>query len=187
MFLHYEGEEFWLVWSEFPTEMASARLPLESGENTSYIQISLNEKSSTQLDKKTAPCKLYKQNTEFIDCSKKQIWELLKPKINCTFAILRSIIPDNSDVLECFSLLSAWKTLEATEKVYFDFFGRLDHHNCPVPCQQRSYNIDLKYLHRNSWIEVENQNLVNEAAVLAISYTTLLVEECRGEDRNDCL
>ena len=175
--MHNEGEEFWLVGIDFPVEMVSARLPLESGGNMALTSIHLNEKVTTQINRKTAPCALYKQSNEFIECGKKQLWSLLKPRINCTIAILRSIIPDNSEILECNSILSAGITYKIMMNIFTEFSWKISQYGCPVPCSQSSYNINLRHLHRNSWIDPDNLNVPNDFAVLAILYNSLLVEE----------
>jgi len=50
LFLHNEGEEFWLVGPDFPVEMASTRLPVESGGNLALTQIYLSERMTIQID-----------------------------------------------------------------------------------------------------------------------------------------
>lgn len=178
IFLHNEGEEFWLVATEFPIDVVSVNLPVESMENIALIQISLTEKTTTQIDRKTVPCQFYNQNTEFTDCSKEKLWTLLKPIINCTIPQLKSVIPESSGFLECPSTLSAWITYMTSINILVDFLGHVSQYNCPVPCHQRSYNYNLKYLHRNSWINIENPSIGGKnSSILAISYSSMLVEE----------
>jgi hypothetical protein len=30
IFIHEEGEEFWLIWNDFPQEVLNARLPIKT-------------------------------------------------------------------------------------------------------------------------------------------------------------
>ncbi len=176
--MHNEGEEFWLVATEFPIEIVGTRLPVQSEEYIALIQISLIEKTTTQINRKTVPCEFYNQMTKFTDCGKENLWGLLKPKISCTIPQLKSVIPDGSGISECPTMLSAWITYTTSINVLVDFLANLYQYNCPVPCQQSSYSYNLKYLHRNSWINIENPSIGGkDSAILSISYSSMLVEE----------
>jgi len=151
--------------------------PVESGGNVAFTQIYLNEKMTTQINRQTAPCAFYKERSEFVDCGKKQIWEMIKTRINCTIAILRSIIPVNSEISQCNSHFEAGITYKIMQNIFAEFSRKSQLNNCPMPCQYNSYNIKLRYLHKNAWIEHEDDNLSNDSSLLAISYSSLLVEE----------
>ena len=172
IFLHNEGEEFWLAGPDFPIEIISVRLPVESGGNMALTQIYLNEKKTTQIDRTTAPCVFYKQNNEFIECGKKQIWELIKSRINCSIANLKSIIPNNSEILECNSVLNAGITYRIMMSMFAEFSRKSSQNNCPIPCQQSSYYIKLRYLHKNALMDPEYINMYLKILRYLQSHTT---------------
>ena len=86
MFIHNSGEEFWIFWTHFPYEVISAKLPFQSGGNTGLVQVTLDEKIMTKIDRENARCHVYNQSDEFIECCKKELWTMLRPKLNCSFA-----------------------------------------------------------------------------------------------------
>jgi len=90
---------------------------------------------------------------------------------------MRSIIPENSGLLECNSILTAGITYRTMMSIFAEFSRNLALNNCPMPCPQRSYNIKLRYLHQNAWIDPEFSIVLKDLALLAISYSSLLTEE----------
>ncbi len=58
MFIHDNEEEFWLFWVYFPYEVISEKLPFKSGGNTSLVQVMLEEKITTKIDRENARCKV---------------------------------------------------------------------------------------------------------------------------------
>ena len=176
IFIHNEEEEFWLLWTEFPFEVISARLQLVSGENMALAQISLMEKKTVQINNLHFPCKLY-NSKDFIECSKQQLLQMLMPRINCTVAGIESIV--SKKIAFCDSLTDAQATLRQIYNVVQEFFSNFSKNNCPLPCTHKSYNYNLKYLHRHSWIDFENtpKETLEKARAVSLAYNSLLVEE----------
>jgi hypothetical protein len=54
------------------------------------VMFSPMEKETTQLKTEHYDCKPYNDESEFIVCYKKQLWNVLNPKINCSIAGLDS-------------------------------------------------------------------------------------------------
>ena len=128
IFIHNDEEEFWLMWTEFPFEVISARLQLVSGENMALAQISVMEKKTVQINKAHFPCKSY-NSIEFIECSKQQLLVILMPKINCTIAGFESIVSKNFRF--CDSLTDAQATMQQIYNVILEFFSNFSKTNCP--------------------------------------------------------
>ena len=61
--------------------------------------------------------------------------------------------------------------------MFAEFSRKSSQNNCPIPCQQSSYNIKLRYLHKNALMDTEFINVSKDFALFAISYNSLLVEE----------
>ena len=139
-------------------------------------QMSLIEKQTELINKDTFACKSY-TSAEFIECSKQQLWQMLAPKINCTIAGYESIVPDNFTY--CDSLYTAQYTQSNIFNSITDFLSNFSKYNCPLPCSHKSYTYNLKYFHKNSWIDVDNSTtaLIETAGVVTLAFSSLLVEE----------
>ena len=145
--------------------------------NMSLVMISLMEKETTQLKTEHYDCKTYNQESEFIDCTKKQLWNVLSSKINCTIAGLESIVQNGTEIEYCSDSVSARQTFDHMVKTFDQVYSNLSKFNCPVPCRQKGFNYKIKYFHKNSWIEPENSTMSKTFAGLYVSYSSLLVEE----------
>jgi hypothetical protein len=141
------------------------------------VMFSLMEKETTQLKTEHYDCKPYNDESEFIDCNKKQLWNVLNPKINCSIAGLESIVPNAAAIKYCNESSSAHNTFYQMEETFTEVFSDLSKYNCPVPCSQKGFNYNIKYFHRHSWIETDNSTMSQKSAGIAVSYSSLLVEE----------
>jgi hypothetical protein len=139
--------------------------------------VSLMEKETTQLKTEHHNCKLYADDSEFINCTKNELWNVVQPKINCTIAGLENILPIVTEVKYCNESSSAQKTYDQTMIVASNVFSNISNYNCPVPCSQKGFNYNMKYFHQNSWVETGNSSLSQTIAIITVSYSTLLVEE----------
>jgi hypothetical protein len=153
------------------------RLPFKTDPNMSLVMVSLMEKETTQLKTKHYDCKPYNDDLEFIECCKKQLWNDLRPKINCSFAGLENIVPNSAEINYCNELSSAQNTFVQVSNTFADVFSNLSKYSCPVPCSQKGFNYNIKYFHKNSWIESDNSTKSQNSAGVAVSYSSLLVEE----------
>ena len=176
IFIHNDEEEFWLVWTDFPYKVISARLQLESGGNMSLILISIIEQQSDQINKELSPCKSY-TSTEFIECSKQQLWLQMMSRINCTIAGYESIVPENFQY--CDSLTAAQNTMFEFYSAFGAFVSNFSKYNCPLPCRQLSYTYNIKYFHKHSWPDMKGspRELMETGGIVALAYSSLLVEE----------
>ena len=178
LIIHNEDEEFWLIWSNFfPHQAIREKLPFQSGGNTSFVAITLTEKVTTQIDRKNVPCKIYSQESDFVHCCKEKIWSILLPTINCKIVGMEKLIPNSSGISECNTLLGARVTYKATRNAIETFLSDLPKHNFPMPCSIKSYNHNIKYANKNSWIDVDDSNDSETSVGMSLSYSSLLVEE----------
>ena len=142
----------------------------------SLVQISLTEKQTVHINKKHFSCSSY-SSSDFIKCSKEQLWLLLRPRINCTVAGYESIVPETFPY--CDSLAAAQATMKQNYIVILDFVSHFSKNHCPLPCTRKSYNYNIRYLHRHSWIDFENSSkeFMETAGAVSLSYSSLLIEE----------
>ena len=162
--------------TDYPYEIISTKLQLESGGNMTFVKMSLIEKQTVHINKEHFPCKSY-TSAEFIECSKKQIWTMLMPKINCTIAGYESIVPQNFTY--CDTLKSAQATFSNISNSNGEFLSNLTKYGCSLPCNQKSYTYNLKYFHKHSSIDFDNTTaaVTETSGVFALSFGSLLVEE----------
>ena len=171
--------QIFLVYNFFKyfLDILTLKLPFKTDINTSLVMVSLMEKETTQLKTEHHNCKPYADESEFIDCSKKQLWNVLGMQINCSIAGLEKIVPTGTEIKYCNDSSLARKTYGQTYRTITDFFTNISKYNCPVPCSQKGFNYNMKYFHQNSWIEPDNSSLSQNVAVIAVSYSSLLLEE----------
>jgi hypothetical protein len=85
-----------------------------------------------------------------------------------------------NNITDCKDKVSAGKTLSAfTDIIYYKNRAKWTS-ACPPPCTQKSYSLDVKKYHTNSWIEYDNQPFedVSKTAVgFSLAYETFLIEE----------
>ena len=155
----------------------AVKLPFKTDINTSLVMVSLMEKQTTQLKTEHYNCEHYNDESEFVDCSKKQLWNVLRPKISCLIAGMENIVPHIAKIQYCNDSSTAYSTFVGILYTFSEVFSHLSKYNCPVPCSQTGFNYNIKYFHRNSWIEPENSTMSVTSAGIAMSYSSLLVEE----------
>jgi len=105
------------------------------------------------------------------------MWSLLRPNISCTIAALETILPSQPDISPCKTLESAKKVYGTMDIIFNDFLTKMFEYGCPIPCSHKSFNYNIKYFHQNSWIESHNSTQSQSAALVAVSYRSMLVEK----------
>jgi hypothetical protein len=140
------------------------------------VQLALIEKQTEQINKKQFPYKSYTAK-KFTKCTKQQLWQMLKPKINCTIAGYENVVPEN--FAYCDSLTAARATLKQIFYSTSEFVSNLSKLNCPLPCSHKSYKCNIKYYHINSWLGLDNSTseVSKTAAIVSVTYISFLVEE----------
>ncbi len=85
-----------------------------------------------------------------------------------------------NNISNCEDRVSASKALyEFTKTVYYANRAKWTS-ACPPPCKQKSYSVDVKKFHTNSWIEHDYQSFKDvsqSAVVFSLAYETFVVEE----------
>lgn len=178
MFVHSPGEELWLLFTDFPRLVENIRLPFKTDQEISLITVLLSELKTTQINREHLPCKNYKNELEFTVCGKKALWKMIGSKINCTIPGLKEIIPLDSDIPKCDSFERGRETYNSIKSISSFTLG-LPNLNCDIPCTHKSFNVQIKFVHKNAYIDVDGSTApyVNTTVALAIHYNSLLVEE----------
>ena len=110
---------------EFPHDILTERMPIASGENVALVKITLTEKITRRLKTDKYECNNYRDQSEFNECGKIQMWKLLRPTINCTIVGLEKITPNISDFSQCKTLAEATQTYQKMETAFTSFMSNL--------------------------------------------------------------
>jgi len=82
---------------------------------------------------------------------------------------------------ECQDKTSAAKTISEFSNLIYNTNREKWSLACPPPCTQKSYSVNLKKYHTNSWIEFDakqpGKDVSKYIAALTMSYETFVVEE----------
>ena len=82
MYVHKDGEEFWISMFEFPTELLNLRLNTKQEKEMLIATLELLEKDTIYLNTDNYFCSNYPQNQEtYLDCCKRNIGKIAKEQI----------------------------------------------------------------------------------------------------------
>ena len=150
MFYLLIGEDFWLSYGDFPTEVDNIQFKMEDTKGFDFLSLKYSEKRMTLLDKDNVHCKNYPTYDNFIQCSKDKIWSMLiEHHINCTIAGMKEILPKNLFLKECDDENSARKVKKLLTEILNIFITNRDDYGCPLPCQQTIFTTKKRFLHKN--------------------------------------
>jgi len=90
---------------------------------------------------------------EYIQCGKKSIREDNLPKLNCTIYNFKEYLdPAEVNLPTCNTMDSAAKAFDLLAQYGFVFLQSTPESKCKAPCTQTSYNIDVDYLSKYSYM-----------------------------------
>ena len=183
IYVHNSGEEYWLYFGDFPTAICDKILDTNNSDGIIMGLIRLAEIEKTDLNQDKFTCKSYSESENFVELCKPIIWKTLKPKLNCTIASFQGMVFWNEselgDLKECGNEESAWNAYQVFMNVTEILFTSPLTLGCPLPCQQRSYTIDLDYSHANTEIVLGTDRKMDTNGIFKLQYyyKTLHVEE----------
>ena len=183
IYIHAKGDELWLTgFQEFPYEVATFTLDITKKQN-SLALLSMKEVSSVRQSKPEMPCTDYDTEADyehelFLSCCKKSLWKHISNNISCTVADMKPIIPTNSNIIECTDRSEAISVYWAYIGLLTKFWPQLSKYDCPFPCRQTSYQVKLKYYHKNNALLLTNiSNFSKDFFTLYSFFSTFDVEE----------
>ena len=94
MYVHKDGEEFWISMFEFPTELLNLRLNTKQEKEMLIATLELLEKDTIYLNTDNYFCSNYPQNQEtYLDCCKRNIGKIIQSRSkSLTLTLLDHII-----------------------------------------------------------------------------------------------
>jgi len=179
IYMHQNGEEFWLSLHDFPTEVVMFRLKIKNEIEMRVFGLIIREKETTLLSNENNLCESYDEDKSqnFVSCCKAKLDEYLKSTINCTIPGISHLI-ESKVMQDCISRENAAHV--------FGLFANFVKNNiysntflgCSFPCKQIGYHYKLSNYHINTWINTsENVQNVEEVVYLVVTFNSFLVEE----------
>ena len=189
MYIHNCGDEFWLNWVEFPTDVSTFQLNVKSNKNAIMTTISFAETHTVYMDKDYSPCKDYNAHLDesfkweplnYIECCRKNFQAQLLANISCSIVGLKPFLNLTSKLPECQSKEDAVQMYRAYRSLLKQYQGNLDLLGCPFPCFTRTYNVKWIDFHKNSLIEdtkLYEEEFLAQYYYLTFSYNSFTIEE----------
>ena len=190
IYIHSSGEEFWLHWIEFPTEVSTLRLNIKTDIEAIMSELSFTEMHTEYKDKDNSHCIDYNaasldkslkwETLDFIECCRKNFQALLLANISCSIVGLKPFMNAENPLHECQSKKEAAMTYSTYWTFLKHFRGNYDALNCPLPCFIKFYRVKQTDLHKNSLIQAErtyDEELLRQHYSLSFSYDSFKVEE----------
>ena len=116
-------------------------------------ELSITERQTEFYSNENRPCKKYNQGTNrnsilqgssnFMKCSRKEIWKLLKPKINCSVVGLELFFDCPNEMDQCKTRDEAKMTLDSYKKLFYYSYSMFWIKTCKLPCSQVIYSESL--------------------------------------------
>jgi hypothetical protein len=151
-----------------------------------FSEISISETQTVVMNRESLPCKHYaietehhNQNTEFVDCSIKNLWLKLQSKVECTVPGLSAIFKSkvlNNTIGECTNTAVALEAITNTIIELYLLWATPSDYGCPIPCTTIGYTFDLIYYHSSIPV-IDYLDIEEESFGLNVFYKTLMTEE----------
>ena len=108
--------------------------------------IFINEKQTEYYSHENRPCKRYndgndrksilQDSSDFMECSKVEMWQLLKSQINCTFVGLEIFFDRPNEMSQCQTKEDALITLSIYRYLFYSSYNKFWNEKCILPCIQ---------------------------------------------------
>ena len=79
---------------------------------------------------------------------------------------------------ECKTKKNALSTLQVFTNHIDDYLSKTSEFGCPIPCKQKSFKYKLEYFSKNTWIEYDDENpLDNDTFELIVFFRSMNIDE----------
>jgi hypothetical protein len=75
-------------------------------------------------------------SSDFMECSKREIWKLMKPQINCSIVGLEQFFDCSNEMSQCQSKDDAFNTFYIYLSLVYESYSTFWSETCAVPCIQ---------------------------------------------------
>jgi hypothetical protein len=178
IFIHQKYEEFWLEIFDLPQSVWIRH----TEDSVQGIELSLTEKRKINLNKDGDKCLMSYSESDseasfsFINCCRNQFWKSLAGKTNCSLSGLE-LKPFVEKLPKCVKTEDIKHALSIYVEEIEDFYKNTEAFGCLKPCVEITYDVAVKYYHRNVLFELDFEALSTESFALTMTYKTTQVEE----------
>jgi hypothetical protein len=109
-------------------------------------ELSITESQSEFYSNENRPCKRYKDgndrnsiihdSSDFMECSRKEMWKLMKSQINCSIVGLELFFDRPNEMDQCQTEEDALITLGIFQILFYDSYRMFWIETCTLPCIQ---------------------------------------------------
>ncbi len=158
VYIHNCGDEFWLYWIEFPTEVFTFQLNVKTNKNAIMTSISFAETHTEYKDKDNSPCTDYNADLDtslrwetrnFIECCRKNFEAQLVANISCSIVGITPFLNFKNKLPECETKEDAVQVYGVLRSILKQYKGNLELLGCSFPCFTRTYNVKWIDFHKN--------------------------------------
>jgi hypothetical protein len=113
---------------------------------SSLSELSITEIQTEYYSHENRLCKRYNDGKErnsiiqdsldFMECSRREMWKLMKPKINCSIVGLEQFFDRPNEMSQCQSKEDAWNTFGIYFALFYESIRMFWINSCTVPCIQ---------------------------------------------------
>ncbi len=116
-------------------------------------ELSITERQTEYYSHENRPCKRYndgndrnsiiQDSSNFMECSKREIWKLIKSQINCSIVGLEQFFDYPNEMTQCQNEYDALKTLEIYKNLFYLNYNKFWNQKCILPCIQVAANLRI--------------------------------------------
>jgi hypothetical protein len=109
-------------------------------------ELAIRERQTEYYSHENRPCKRYNEgndrnlilqdSADFMECSKGEMWKLLKSQINCTFVGLEIFFDRPNEISQCQTKEDALITLSIYKDLFYSSYNKFWNEKCILPCIQ---------------------------------------------------
>ena len=141
VFIHEQGDEFWLKRALYPVPMNTIKLQLNSNIGTCDADLIFKKSKFVTLSKKSNPCK----DHDFNSCAKREISrKIRKENIDCSTAFWNELEEFGVPVCASLNKSSFFDLQSRLGKINRDFVRDPNSHGCPKLCTITKYNAKVE-------------------------------------------
>ena len=141
VFIHEQGDEFWLKRALFPIPMNAIKLQLNSNKGTCDADLIFKKSKFVMLDKKSNPCK----DHDFNSCAKREISKITRKEgIDCLTAFWNELEEFGVPICSSLNKSTFFDLQSKIGKINREFVFDPNSYGCPVLCTITKYEAKVE-------------------------------------------
>ncbi len=167
--MHEPGEELWFSEGLMPASVKFHNVDLKV-EDIGGGDVFITKRTTKVMGSKSSPCFLYKSNTDFTSCAKKQA-NLFASNFTCITPFTKQLVTDNVTMPFCSERLLSSETTKKVGRMMLDLAISPGDYGCQRPCREVQYEASISLYSKSTSVFPPNIG-----PGLHFAYNTLDVE-----------